>query len=82
MKIRSGFVSNSSSSSFVIKISSITKDQIELLNLHSVLAGNNAWDIQTYYGFVMGSSSSMIYDMKEYMRTIKIPDECIMWSGS
>ena len=82
MKVRSGFVSNSSSSSFVIKISSITKDQLELLNLHNVLAGDNAWDIQTYYGFIMGSSSSMIYDIKEYMKTIKISDECIMWSSS
>ncbi|KKK81673.1 hypothetical protein LCGC14_2811090 [marine sediment metagenome] len=81
MKIRNGFVSNSSSSSFVIRISDITKDQFDLLQLHKVFAGDDAWDIQIYYGSIMGNSSSMIYDMREYMKTIKIPDDRIMWSG-
>lgn len=81
MKIRSGFVSNSSSSSFVIRISDITQDQLDLLYLHKVFAGDNAWDFGRYGGFVLGSSSSMIYNMKEYMRTIKIKDDKVKWSG-
>lgn len=82
MKIRSGFVSNSSSSSFVIKMSQITKDQLDLIQLHKVFAGDGAWDIHTYHGFLLGSSSSMIYDMREYLKTLKIDDDRIMWSGS
>jgi hypothetical protein len=60
-------------------MSDITKDQIDLIHLHKVFAGNNAWDIDIHLGFIIGSSSSMVYDIKEYIKTIKVPDDKVHW---
>ena len=43
MKTRNGFVSNSSSSSFILSRQFVTDEQLELLKNHSEVATKNGW---------------------------------------
>jgi len=45
MKIREGFVSNSSSSSFVLSLKDITSNQLEMLQRHTQVAQAAGWAV-------------------------------------
>lgn len=57
MKIRSGFVSNSSSSSFICRLKDITEDEIKLLKKYGFQYDGNYFSSQTYHA---GPSSEQI----------------------
>jgi len=92
MKVRNGFVSNSSSSSFVISLSKLTAVQIELIKGHikegekhelSYNGYNEAdeWDISIsdVKGTISGGTSMTNFDMDEYFRKVGIPDGIVEW---
>lgn len=91
MKKRTGFVSNSSSSSFVIGMSKLTANQvfkierhIETANLDSYdeieykQCGDN-WDIEVTEDFVRGSTWMDNFDMRAFLKRIDVKDEDIRW---
>ena len=84
MKIRRGFVANSSSSSFVIALHRITGRQLKLIKAHSLKGGPDArewpWSIEVTEDEVRGSTMMDNFDMVEYLRHIGVPDEAITWA--
>ena len=94
MKIREGFVSNSSSSSFVIKKSSLTAEQIKLIKKHvdwdkyavesqMVLDGKgrtyDEWDIQEDEEFITGGTFMDNFPMDEFLEAIGVDSKDIAW---
>ena len=78
MKIREGFVSNSSSSSFVISKKNLTSRQIEQIlqynqNVKSVENRYDIWDIVETDDVIRGSTYMDNGDFMEYVESIGIP---------
>ena len=86
MKIRSGFVSNSSSSSFLISKQALSPHQIELITnypqyvegffMHNDVPG---WSIEETKFFIKGSTSMDNFDMSTYLERIGVDDDAIEW---
>jgi hypothetical protein len=91
MKIRNGFVSNSSSSSFVIPKDKLTEEQIQLIKNHSTEANKHAeyydfgnsddyWSISESEYYISGYTFMDNFDMYEYLiNFMKIDKELIHW---
>jgi len=91
MKIRAGFVSNSSSSSFVIPKRELTYEQIEKIRNHSEEAGKHSeyydfgsvedsWYISESEYYISGNCSMDNFDMHEFLvKYLKIDKELIKW---
>ena len=84
MKIRNGFVSNSSSSSFVIAKEALTPLQILAIKEHVYLADkmgmnpeDGPWSITEDDFTISGSTGMDNFDIFEYMDKIGIPREHI-----
>jgi hypothetical protein len=86
MKIRSGFVSNSSSSSFVVTKNMITEEQIEAIKYHVNYAKEHLkWnDIDTDYDFwnvsetetkLTGYTIMDNFDMYKFFKDINLPND-------
>ena len=76
MKIRNGFVSNSSSSSFIICVPEFyggrgkikTRENLDkLIEKIKVVADKNDWDFNVYKGYMLFSTSMDNFDMKEFL---------------
>jgi len=91
MKIRTGFVSNSSSSSFVIGLDDITISQLNKIENH-IQFGNNmhnigfaqdydAWNIvvDNEKNAVYGSTFMDNFDMAQFLKNIGVPSDAITW---
>jgi hypothetical protein len=89
MKIRLGFVSNSSSSSFIIGKSKLTVFQLEQIKNHMEIAKVlnidtyydewNRWDITEEDDYIKGFTNMDNFDMETFLRKIGVKDGDIEW---
>lgn len=79
MKLRSGFVSNSSSSSFLISLRDLTALQLVKLQQHTEVAGDDAWTLTVGPDSVRGSTDMDNFDMCWFLSELGIDDSKIEW---
>ena len=82
MKTREGFVSNSSSQSFIIRHKELLTDyQIEQIKNHSNKLSNddkwNAWRIEVNEYTIYGATDMNNFDMREYLNEIGVPQDAV-----
>ena len=89
MKSRAGFVSNSSSSSFVISKHHLTELQIAMIKAHRIIISqmeddcldhHDAWNITEYEDRISGSTTMDNFNMREFLNEIGVPMEEVRWS--
>lgn len=90
MKMRLGFVSNSSSSSFVIPLSVLTAEQLAMILNHiEVARGFNMIDINEYDGWdisvnnieVEGFTFMDNFDMEAFLQKIGVDTDKVIFEG-
>jgi len=86
MKIRDGFVSNSSSSSFTISLNDITAMQLRMIQNHGELAkvvggyDDDPWYINVEGSVVKGNTFMDNFDMDHFLTNIvMIPTDVVKW---
>ena len=82
MKIRNGFVSNSSSSSFIVNKVHLSDFQVWLIKNHIEAAKTlpglgqsylEAWEIEETDSSITGHTTMTNFDMGQFMRNIGVP---------
>lgn len=84
MKIRNGFVSNSSSSSFMIHRRHLTWEQDELIQLACgdiAEASPTGWSVVRTYGTLICFTIMDNFNMKEYLEKIGVDLNKVHWSS-
>jgi len=90
LKVRNGFVSNSSSSSFVIRKKYLEEEMISKIKNHieegkkleiSFASKDDEWDIIETNEFIKGSTFMDNFNMWEYLHQIGIDSGEIKWDG-
>jgi hypothetical protein len=85
MKIRNGFVSNSSSSSFIIPKSALSAAQIDKIKNYGTAgalygAPDSGWDIKEDKHTIRGSTYMDNFDMDQYLIDIGVDPEFIFFT--
>jgi hypothetical protein len=89
MKTRHGFVSNSSSSSFVIKAADITAAQLWMILNHSEVgkemgisyADTDAWAINANQFTIRGDTPMDNFNMRQFLENIGVPEDKVEWNS-
>ena len=77
MKVRNGFVSNSSSSSFVIDRNYVSSQTLGDIIGHADIAKEDAWIITTTNTTVKCSTHMNNFDLREYVKELGVPESAI-----
>ena len=87
MKTRTGFVSNSSSSSFIISLGDLTGKQVKQILAHQIkgakmgllYADSDPWRVWTTEDQIQGETWMDNFDMEEFLQRIGVPDSAVQW---
>jgi len=80
MKIRTGFVSNSSSASFIIAKQALTEEQIKsLLEYSDSKENTDGWIISEEKYFIRGCTFMDNEEIGSFLDSIKIPEESMVF---
>ena len=91
MKTRTGFVSNSSSSSFILALRDITLEQMHKIDNHTETAkemphdfGHTGcpWSIEHFSEYIQGRTSMDNFDMSGFMKAIGVDMDKVDWEHS
>ena len=81
MKIRTGFVSNSSSASFTIALRYLSGYQLEaILNHHENCNSGDAWELELTEHTLSGHTWMDNYDLEGFMETLGVDLTKINWT--